>query len=215
MEQKERLAIYGGTFSPPHLGHRKAAEALLSALHPDRLLIIPTFLPPHKAVSPADSPAHRLAMTRLCFSDLKNTEISDMEIRRQGKSYTFDTLTALTRDGREIFFLCGTDMLLTLDTWYRSRDIFALCTLVLARREQDPALDRAVADKIDEYRRAYGARITEIDIEPIVLSSTDVRNTVRAGASRDALQSMVSPAVADYMIANGLYKETEGGTADA
>lgn len=207
MNKIERIGIYGGTFSPPHLGHLKAAETFLAEVNPDRLLVIPTFLPPHKAVSPADSPEHRLEMTRLCFSSLQNTEVSDIEIRRQGKSYTYDTLSALSKEDRELFFLCGTDMLLTLDKWHRFRDIFSLATAVLERRECDPVLDRRIREKIDFYRSEYGARILEIEISPLVLSSTDVRNAVASSAPRSRLLKMVPSAVADYIETHGLYRE--------
>lgn len=217
MEQNQKteiLGIYGGTFSPPHRGHRKAAETFLEAIRPDTLLIIPTFLPPHKEVSPADSPEHRLAMTRLAFSGLPNTVVSDMEIVRRGRSYTYDTLAALSREGRELYFLCGTDMLLTVDKWYRAEDLFRLCTFVLERREYDRSLDSEVSDRIAYFRQHYGARIVEIAIEPIPISSTDVRTAASAGASRDALAELVPDSVADYIVSNGLYRgSTEGGNA--
>ena len=206
MQAKERLAIYGGTFSPPHLGHKKAAETLLATLQPDRLLIIPTFLPPHKSISAEHSPAHRFAMSELCFGDLPSTEISDLEIRRTGRSYTYDTLTALSGDDRELFFLCGTDMLLSFENWHRFRDIFDLCTLVLQRREQDRTLDDEIHDTVDRFRASYGANILEVPTDPIVLSSTDVRNAVRAGATHAELCRLVPEAVADYIERHGLYR---------
>ena len=203
----EILGIYGGTFSPPHRGHRKAAETFLAAVKPDKLLVIPTFLPPHKEISPADSPAHRLAMTRLCFAGLENTEVSDMEIVREGRSYTYDTLTALTKENRELYFLCGTDMLLTFDTWYRAPDLFRLCTLVLERRECDHALDQRIRETIDRYKREYGARIVEIGIDPIPISSTDVRNAEHTGISHEVLTELVPETVADYIEQHGLYRD--------
>lgn len=206
MLHSEILGIYGGTFSPPHLGHRKAAEVFLDAVKPDRLLIIPTFLPPHKTFSSADSPEHRFEMCRLCFGDLPQTEISDLEIRREGKSYTFDTITALSKEGREIFFLCGTDMLLTLDHWYRAHELFSLCTFVLERRERDEATRLMIDERIAFFRSEYGARIMEIGIEPFEISSTDVRNAAKAGASRALLVTMVPDAVAEYMEAHKLYQ---------
>lgn len=207
MANPEILGIYGGTFSPPHLGHKKAAEIFLERIKPDRLLIIPTFLPPHKKISASDAPEHRLAMCRLCFEGLPHTEVSDIEIKRTGKSYTYDTVAALSRENREIFFLCGTDMLLTLHEWYRARELFSLCTFVLERREQDPALDRSINERVAAYRKKYGARIVEIDIEPIELSSTDVRNAARAHAPSEALTTMVPEAVAQYMEEHGLYRD--------
>lgn len=206
MLHPEILGIYGGTFSPPHLGHRKAAEVFLSDVKPDRLLIIPTFLPPHKAPSSADSPEHRLAMSRLCFGDLPRTEISDIEIRREGKSYTFDTVSALSKENREIYFLCGTDMLLSLDRWYRARELFSLCTFVLERRESDEATRLMIDERIAFFRSEYGARIKEIAIEPFEISSTIVRNAAKAGASRALLATMVPDAVAEYMETHKLYQ---------
>ncbi|MBR2906910.1 MAG: nicotinate (nicotinamide) nucleotide adenylyltransferase [Clostridia bacterium] len=205
MATPEILGIYGGTFSPPHLGHKLAAETFLEKIRPDRLLIIPTFLPPHKKISGADAPEHRLAMCRLCFKDLPRTEVSDMEIKRTGKSYTFDTVSALSKENREICFLCGTDMLLTLDTWYRAPELFSLCTFVLERREQDPALDRSIDERIAFYRKEYGARIVEIDIEPIEISSTNVRNAVHRHAPSEVLSSMVTEEVARYINEHRLY----------
>lgn len=207
MATPEILGIYGGTFSPPHLGHKRAAETFLETMKPDKLLVIPTFLPPHKEISAADAPEHRLAMCRLCFEGLPRTEVSDMEIKRTGKSYTFDTVSALTKENREIFFLCGTDMLLTLDEWYRAPELFTLCTFVLERREQNRALDYSVSEKIAFYKKEYGARIVEIDIEPIELSSTDVRNAARKHASREKLVSMVPTPVARYIDEHGLYRD--------
>lgn len=206
MLHSEILGIYGGTFSPPHRGHRKAAEVFLDTIKPDRLLIIPTFLPPHKTPSSADSPEHRLEMCRLCFGDLPRAEISDIEIRREGKSYTFDTVSALSKENRTIYFLCGTDMLLTLDNWYRARELFSLCTFVLERRERDEATRLAIDERIAFYRSKYNARIIEIGIEPLEISSTDVRNAAKAGASGKHISAMVPDAVAEYIEIHKLYQ---------
>lgn len=208
-KKPEIVGIYGGTFSPPHRGHRKAAETFLEAIRPDTLFVIPTFLPPHKEVSPADSPEHRLAMTRLAFAGLESTVVSDMEILRRGRSYTYDTLTELSEEGRELYFLCGTDMLLTVDSWYRAEDLFRLATFVLERRECDRSLDVEVRERIDYYKSTFGARIVEIDIDPILLSSTDVRNAAMRGASRDELAELVGGEVADYIVSHGLYRAEE------
>ena len=80
-----RIAIYGGSFNPPHKGHAAAARSVQEQLKPDRLLIIPTNIPPHKEME-ADSPkpAERLALCRLAFGDIPGAEVSDMEIRRKG-----------------------------------------------------------------------------------------------------------------------------------
>ena len=205
----EKIGIYGGTFSPPHLGHRLAAECFLKEAALDRLLVIPACVPPHKASASIVSPEERLAMTTLAFEDMDKAEVSALEITRQGKSYTYDTLTALSGEDRELYFFCGTDMLLTFDRWYRFRDIFSLCTLAVGRREYDPEMGRAFDDRIAFFRREYGARIMEIPLTPIPISSTDVRNAVRDGKTKDELSEMIAPAVADYIFLHGLYRHTE------
>ena len=205
----EKIGIYGGTFSPPHLGHRLAAECFLKEAALDRLLIIPACVPPHKANISIVSPEQRLAMTALAFQDMDKAEVSSLEINRTGKSYTYDTLTALSGENRELYFFCGTDMLLTFDRWYRFRDIFSLCTLAVGRREYDPHLGQAFDERIAFFRSEYGARITEIPLAPIPISSTDVRNAVRDGKTKEELSSMIAPAVADYIFAHGLYRNRE------
>ena len=118
-----RIGIYGGTFNPPHLGHLTAAKAAFELLRLDRLLLIPASQPPHKAL-PAGSPSaeQRLALTRLAAEQLElgdRVEVLDIELRRQGKSYTVDTLEELRRQypGAELWLLMGTDMFLTFQAW--------------------------------------------------------------------------------------------------
>ena len=122
--KKKRVGVYGGTFSPPHIAHVRVAKAFSDALSLDKLLIIPAFLPPHKQVDKNISANTRLEMCRLAFSDIENAEVSDIEIARGGKSYTAITLESLSSDDVELFLLCGTDMFLTLDSWYSPKKIF-------------------------------------------------------------------------------------------
>jgi nicotinate-nucleotide adenylyltransferase len=128
--------------------------------------------------------------------------VSDCEIRRSGKSYTVDTLREFYAPEHRLFLLCGTDMMLTLDTWYRAEEIFRLCYPIYIRREEDRALDAEIIRKIGEYSEKYGAIVRRVVAPPIVLSSTDVRRAVRDGESIDG---MVAPAVADYIRKYGLY----------
>ena len=102
----EKIGLYGGTFGPPHLGHVYAAKTFLREVAPDRLLIMPAGIPPHKEKAAGDTPELRLAMCRAAFGDLPHTEISDYEIRKPGKSYTVETLEHLAAPGREITMLC-------------------------------------------------------------------------------------------------------------
>ena len=115
-----RICIYGGTFDPPHIGHMHACREFLNAFTVDKMYVIPTSTPPHKIRSSTVSGEDRLDMCKLAFSEISPLiEISDVELKREGKSYTADTINEIKALGyNDLYFLCGTDMLLTLDTWY-------------------------------------------------------------------------------------------------
>lgn len=204
-----RLGIYGGTFSPIHLGHVKAAHAFLETMELDRLLVIPTAVPPHKTAAAGASASDRLTMTRLAFHDSEASrsgrlEISDYEIERAGKSYTIYTLEHFSAPFTTLFLLVGTDMFLTLERWYRAADIFRLADIVLMRRETDDAYDAAIQEKIRIYRNEYAARIHVIDERPLEVSSTELRERLQSGRPTDG---MIPQSVADYIRENHLYQE--------
>jgi len=145
---------------------------------------------------------HRLRMCELAFEGIDGIIISDVEIKRGGKSYTYDTLKALERPNTRLFLLCGTDMVLSFDTWYRAEDIFKMCYPTYVRREKDPLLDGRIIAKIGEYYEKYGVMFRKILVDPIELSSTDVRRAVKEG--RD-ISKMVNPSVERYIKEHGLY----------
>ena len=99
----EKIGLYGGTFAPPHLGHVHAARAFLRAIPVDRLLVMPTFQPPHKAKAAGDTPEVRLEMCRAAFAGIPGVEVSDYEITKADVSYTVQTLRHLTAENREIY----------------------------------------------------------------------------------------------------------------
>ncbi len=197
-----RIGIYGGTFSPPHNGHLAAAKAFMEQMWLDLLYVIPAALPPHKEMSCPISAAHRLKMCRLAFAGTEGVYVSDMEIRRGGRSYTVDTLRELSGSDRRLFLLCGTDMMLTLDDWREPSEIFRLCYPVYIRRENDRTLDALIVRKIAAYQEQYGKVVRRIVTEPLVLSSSDIRETLRAGQS---VHGMLPPAVERYISDNHLY----------
>ena len=197
-----RIGIYGGTFSPPHNGHVKAARAFMEQMWLDILYVIPAAIPPHKAMDASISAAHRLEMCRRAFGDMEGVYVSDMEIRRGGKSYTVDTLRELTGDDRRLFLLCGTDMMLTLDQWYCADEIFRLCYPVYMRREKDAILDQRIIRKIAEYQEKYGKVVRRIVEDPIEISSSLIRQKLLNGESVDTL---IPASVEKYITANHLY----------
>ena len=197
-----RIGIYGGTFAPVHRGHVAAAEAFMKQMELDLLYVIPAGIPPHKQIDAADDPAHRLAMCELAFAGMKNVIVSDMEIVRQGKSYTVDTLRALHGEDRRLFLLMGTDMMLTLDEWREPAEIFRLCYPVYIRRERDPIIESRIVAKNQLYLEKYGKIARRLMADTIELSSTEIRQRVKAG---EDISGLLPDAVAAYIKAKGLY----------
>lgn len=178
-----KLGIYGGTFSPVHFGHVRAARAFIRELTLDKLLVVPASVPPHKAADGILSASERMKLSKLAFGGMPCAEVSDIEIRREGKSYTFDTLSELKSKGYdELYLLCGTDMMMTFDTWYRFCDIFALASVALAQRYVTAGVEREKIDeKIAYFKERYGARIVELKVKPTEISSTELRTMIARG----------------------------------
>lgn len=197
-----RIGVYGGTFAPVHLGHVRAAEVFFRQMELDLLYIIPTAVPPHKKIDAADEPHHRLRMCELAFGGMDRVVVSDMEIARGGKSYTVDTLRALSGEDRRLFLLMGTDMMLTLDRWREPDEIFRLCYPIYMRRENDPIIEGQIIAKNKQYVEKFGKPVRRVPMEFLDISSTAVREAVRAGSPIDHL---VPPSVARYIEENKLY----------
>ena len=179
------IAIYGGSFNPPHLGHRAVALAVMEQLRPDRLLIMPDRVPPHKELpEKSPSPAERAQLCRLCFGDVPGVEISELELGREGASYTADTVELLRREWPEarLFLVVGTDMLLCFEQWRRSRYLMANCALAAACRDER---ERAsVEEKAAQLRRDFGAEVCLLRHEALPVSSEQLRERLprREGA---------------------------------
>ena len=197
-----RIGIYGGSFSPIHNGHIRAVKAFLEQMQLDFCYVIPTFIPPHKAASGVIAPEHRIRMCELAFKNMDGIVVSDIEIKRQGTSYTVDTLRQLAGEDRRLFFLMGTDMLLTLDTWRSPDEIFKLCYPVYMRRESDSANDARIIEKIADYRKKFGKTVMKIVADPFEVSSTVIRNRLASG---EDVSSLIPLAVEAYIRENRLY----------
>ena len=197
-----RIGIYGGTFSPPHNGHVAAAKAFMEQMWLDFLYVIPTGTPPHKEMSVSVDAAHRLEMCRLAFADVEGVYVSDVEMRREGRSYTVDTLRELAGEDRRLFLLCGTDMMLTLDQWRAPEEIFKLSYPVYIRREKDAILDKKIVQRIADYNQKYGKVVRRIVTEPIEISSSLVRERLRNG---EEVSQLIPASVEKYIRDNHLY----------
>lgn len=204
MSSLKKLGIYGGTFSPPHFGHVGAAEAFASAVSLDKLLIIPDFLPPHKQIDGEVDATERMEMCRLAFSHISVAEVSDIEIKRGGKSYTALTLAELASDENELYFLCGTDMFLTLGEWYMPEKIFELATICYVRRENDEKAECEIKILTEEYINKFGARIIPISASVREISSSELRAAIKDG--NDELTGLLPREVLEYVENRGLYR---------
>ncbi len=197
-----RIAIYGGSFNPPHIGHAEAARAACEALKPDRFLIMPASIPPHKALEKNSPDAEqRLEFCRLAFGDIPGVEVSDLELRREGKSYTADTVDIL-RDqfpGAEIILVMGSDMFLSFRSWYRWQHILEKCSLAVMSREDFDRRDIELFKASLENEN--GARVCLLEHTPLPMSSTEVRERLRLGLGSEELPE----AVYELIIKKGFY----------
>jgi nicotinate-nucleotide adenylyltransferase len=169
----KQIGILGGTFNPVHIGHLAAAQTVMDALKLDRILFVPSFFPPHKSRRDVIAAKHRLAMVRLAIKDNPGFDASDAEIRRQGKSYSIDTLLELKRlfPGKtKFYFIVGSDMLAGLKNWRR---IDALARLVTF----------AVVDRKGYANIKTPYRIRHVGMLDLGLSSSYIRQQLKSGRS--------------------------------
>lgn len=197
-----RIAVYGGTFNPPHKGHIQAARAAGLALSPDRLFLIPTGIPPHK-ILPEDTPGPelRLKMASITAERIKTAQALDIEIRRAGPSFTADTIAEIKKEypGAEIFLLMGTDMLLSIEKWYNFGYILSNAALGVFSRdlsgdERIKAASRCISEK-------YSARIELIQNDAVEISSSELREALTQRGGREYLDDEVYA----YIVKNRLY----------
>ena len=198
-----KTGIYGGTFNPIHNGHLHIVEEFRRGLGLDRVLLIPTRVPPHKAAPDLASAGERFAMCRLAAQGKPWLELSDIEMRREGKSYTAETLEELSAlyPQDQFYLLMGEDMFLTLGRWYRPETIFSLASVCTTPRSPD-GLD-ALRQKALEYTGQFQARCFLEHIPYLPISSTHVR---QAGARGEDVSGLVPQGVAAYMKERGLYR---------
>ena len=202
---KKKIGIFGGTFNPPHYGHIHAAEAFIEACDLDMLIVMPALLPPHKQLY-NDSPYARLEMTRLAFSNSKyypdKITVSNFEIASNEISYTYKTLEHFAAKDTELYFLCGTDMFVSLGSWKNPSRIFELATIVLARREDDITDGLRISEAKQSYESTYKPRIIEINYAPFSMSSTRIREAIK---NHESIYGMLPENVIRYISFNNMY----------
>ena len=202
-----RLGLLGGTFDPIHVGHLDAAEAARRRLMLDQVLIIPAHDPPHRTGEPHASSFHRFAMVGLAIEGNGALRASDMELRRQGPSYTALTLRDLHAGGwqpSQLYFIIGTDAFAEIATWYEYPAILDACQFAVVSRPGMPigsALARTpqLRDRVDRT-----IHVVEATTRPV--SSSAIRARLCAG---DAIEDLVPPAVARHIEKHHLYRADE------
>lgn len=197
-----KIGIYGGTFDPPHIGHLNAVKTAREQLEISRLILIPAGIPPHKRLQVSSaSGEHRLNMVKLAAEYIGGAEVSDIEIKRTGKSYTSDTVREIKRENPddEIYLFIGTDMLMIFEEWHEFQEIFQMCHVAVFAREED---DRDIIEKKSaELRSKYDADIDIIYNKAVSISSTELRSLLEARAGTEYL----TESVYSYILENGLY----------
>ena len=204
---KIKIGILGGTFDPIHLGHLIIAEQARDQYGLDQVLLIPSghsYFKDNRAqkVLPALT---RLEMTRKAVSDYPPFEVSDIEVRRSGNTYTYETLEELAdlHPEAELYFIVGADTVCSMSTWREPARIFAACTVLAAMRE-DQVDPESFEQGIKDLENRFHARIRTISIPNIGISSTQIRE--RAGNGK-SIHYLVPNALESYIIENGIYKK--------
>ena len=197
-----KIGILGGTFDPVHLGHLQAAAAARHALSLDRVMLLPSRTPPHRSTEPRASIFHRFAMTALAAAE-HDMLVSDLEVRREGPSYTALTLEALHREGllpTHLFFITGSDAFAEVATWYDYPRILQLANFVIVSRPGAPRPDELVPNL--QISIADAPTIFSVEADTPDVSSTAIRRRVGAGESIDGL---VPSSVAGHIRRHHLY----------
>jgi len=188
-----RIGILGGTFNPVHNGHIRLAEFARKKLKLDKIIFIPVNIPPHKKGPDITEPLFRYDMVRLAIEGMPNFEVSDIEVRKKGTSYSVETLKILKEKfgpEAELYFITGADSLYELAEWKDVDEIFALARFVVANRPGFPV-----------------ARVPEgveaIEVPEMDISSSEIRDKIRDGAT---VKGIVPDKVISYIKEKGLYK---------
>jgi nicotinate-nucleotide adenylyltransferase len=206
MSHSTLVGILGGTFDPIHLGHLEAASAARNALSLDRVLLLPSRTPPHRSMEPGASVYHRFAMTAIAANGREGMLASDLELRRDGPSYTALTLEALQHEGfapSQLVFIIGSDAFAEIGTWYDYPRLLTLANFVVVSR---PGAPFSMAERIPVPQsgipRSAPTSILHVDAKTPDVSSTDIRRRVASGES---IEGVVPPCVAEHIRRHRLY----------
>lgn len=186
------IAIYGGSFNPPHKGHLQAARAAIDKLQPDKFFMVPSLQPPHKEMAQGSpDETERLRLLNIAAKNEKDITVSDMELRREGPSYSCDSVEQLSREypGAKIYLLMGADMLLSFETWYKFRWILENASLAVFTRADGQETQLSAYSQ--HLRDNYDADIRFIPKDNTDISSTELRESLKNRQGREYLDDKV------------------------
>ena len=198
-----RIGIYGGTFNPPHIGHMQAVRHSVAALQLDQLLLIPDRIAPHKVIpSGTANPQQRLEMLRIAAKGIENAQVLDLELHREGPSYTYQTILELKQQypDDELVLLMGTDMFLSFMSWKNPDVILSHASLGVFYRGERGEISQIAEKKAEMEGQGHTVYLVE---NPVVeISSTNLRRMLALHCADPFLPD----GVADYIRRHGLYE---------
>ncbi len=203
MKELQRIGIIGGTFNPIHLGHLMIAEMAREAYNLEKVIFVPAYHPPHKHEDVIDA-KYRYEMTEAAVSDNPYFTVSDVEFKREGPSYTIDTVRHFIKEygpDTEFYFIAGTDSIRDLPNWKYIDDLLPLCHFIGAVRPDGSA---AIDDVVAYFGELGAQRIHRLDVPIMRLSATDLRRRLR---ERRTVRYLISKAVVEYIKDHDIYKK--------
>jgi nicotinate-nucleotide adenylyltransferase len=218
---RARAALFGGTFDPFHNGHLRMAVEIRERLGLSRVVLLPARQPPHKPEQPVSDARHRLAMTAASVAGLPGIEVSDLELRREGPSYSLHTVLEFQRaePDAEFLFMIGADAFAEVTTWHRYEELLSSCDFILLPRPgtaPEAAFPAELRMKIEKeeahcyswiemehvYRLPGGRRLFCPTLPALDISSRAIREKVLEGK---IIRGLVPPEAERYIMAHGLY----------
>lgn len=200
------IGLFGGTFNPIHYGHLLICEGIREEFGLEKTVFIPAKTPPHKESKKIIRPYDRLEMVRLAIEDNPSFEVSDIEMKREGASYTVDTLNTYNKlyGSDNLGLIVGADSLVNFETWRNYRDIFGLAYIFVASRPDTD--NKLLENSIIKFTNQFGARIYKYSLRVMDYSSTEIRRRVKEGLS---IKYLVPPNVEEYIYNNQLFIEDD------
>lgn len=197
-----KTGIFGGSFNPIHKGHIHLADTAYEKLGLDRIIFIPSNIPPHKSAEEYVDSESRVEMCRLAISERKNYSVSTFELENDRISYTYYTIKYFKEvfPDDDIYLITGSDMFLSFETWYKFKDILAVSSLAVASRES------GISPELEEKKKILGeyGKIFLFNVQPLPMSSTKIRKMIK---NNEDISCYLNEKVVQYILERNLYKE--------